>query len=168
MELFYPIIALLIIEIIAGALLANKKKESNNDANVEKCTHYPYEKKHLLTNTEYKFYKELKEKCNEKNILICPKVRMEDFLKVTEKKAYMKYRGYIKSRHIDFILCNSDLQIIAGLELDDNSHNTKKAQQTDKFKNNVFQKIGIPLHRVKTSKNGYEQEINSLIEKLSL
>lgn len=73
----------------------------------------PYEKKMLLTKTEYGFWKCLKQKCDEKGFIICPKVRMEDFLSVTvkDKRQLMKYRGYIKSRHIDFMICDSALHI---------------------------------------------------------
>lgn len=90
----------------------------------------------LLTKTEYGFWKCLKQKCDEKGFIICPKVRMEDFLSVTvkDKKQLMKYRGYIKSRHIDFMICDSALHILAGLELDDRSHNSANAQKTDLFK----------------------------------
>ncbi|MDE7211838.1 MAG: DUF2726 domain-containing protein, partial [Lachnospiraceae bacterium] len=34
----------------------------------------------------------------------------------------MKYRGYIKSRHVDFLICDSALHILAALELNDPSH----------------------------------------------
>ena len=90
----------------------------------------------------------LKEKCVEADLLICPKVRMEDFLTVTDAQNRAKYRGRIKSRHIDFIICNADLVMLAGLELDDSSHYSAKAQEIDQFKDNVFQAIDVPLYRI--------------------
>lgn len=125
--------------------------------------YYPYSKKFLLTKTEYYFYRILKEKCDKNNLLICPKVRMEDFINVDDKQNINKYRGYIKSRHIDFIICNKDLYILAGLELDDPSHNNFYAQKTDIFKNNVFAKIGIPLYRIPAEPKMYEQRIDGMI-----
>ena len=124
----------------------------------------PYEKKMLLTKTEYGFWKCLKQKCDEKGFIICPKVRMEDFLSVTVKdeKQLMKYRGYIKSRHIDFMICDSTLHILAGLELDDRSHNSANAQKTDLFKNQVFTVIGLPLSRVIIGGESYETQLNRI------
>ena len=128
----------------------------------------PYEKKMLLTKTEYGFWKCLKQKCDEKGFIICPKVRMEDFLSVTvkDKKQLMKYRGYIKSRHIDFMICDSALHILAGLELDDRSHNSASAQKTDLFKNQVFTVIGLPLFRVIIGGESYETQLNRIFATL--
>ena len=124
-------------------------------------TIYPYRKTDLLTKTEYGFYKVLKEECDKRNFLICPKVRMEDFLDVTCKDEQLKYRGYIKSRHIDFIICNQDLKILCGIELDDPSHYTQKAQKTDTFKNDVFKEIGLPLYRIKTGHGSYKEQVEA-------
>lgn len=127
---------------------------------------YPYEKKMLLTGTEYRFYKILKKRCDSCGLLICPKVRMEDFLYVTDRRNVNKYRGYIKSRHIDFILCDRELHMLAGLELDDSSHDTPAAAGTDAFKNNVFKKIGIPLYRIPAEPGQYQARIDEMIRDL--
>lgn len=127
---------------------------------------YPYEKKLLLTATEYRFYKVLKERCDRYRLLICPKVRMEDFLYVTDRRNIYKYRGYIKSRHIDFILCDQDLHMLAGLELDDPSHAAREAERADAFKNNVFKKIGIPLYRIPTEPGQYRRRIDEMLRDL--
>lgn len=122
---------------------------------------YPYRKTNLLTKTEYGFYKTLKEECDKRNFLICPKVRMEDFLEVTCKDEQLKYRGHIKSRHIDFIICDQDLRILCGIELDDPSHYTQKAQKADTFKNDVFKEIGLPLYRIKTGHGSYKEQLEA-------
>ena len=147
-----PILSSLIILLLVIILLVNRRK-------------YPYVSRPLLTKTEYAFYKVLRKYTDKYDLLICPKVRMEDFIKVTAKKNYARYRGYIKSRHIDFILCDNDLNMLCGIELDDSSHNTEQAQKIDKFKNNTFKAIGIPLYRVKTSSN-YSEEISEIIKSL--
>lgn len=126
---------------------------------------YPYKKKFLLTKAEHTFHKILQEECDRKHLRICPKVRMEDFLEVTDKKNYMKYRGYVKSRHIDFLICDQDMHILCGIELDDSSHNTDAAQKTDNFKNNVFKAIDIPLFRIKVSSvSSYRTEILNIMD----
>lgn len=167
----YLIIAIVIVAALCVIYLMQKKNKANpvgeepiKDA--EPCKEYPYKRKYLLTKTEYMFYNILKKKCDAKDILICPKVRMEDFLQVIDTENKMKYRGYIKSRHIDFILCDNKLNMIAGLELDDKSHQQEKAKETDQFKDAVFQKIDTPLYRV-TVGTDYNEELNNILSQLA-
>ena len=127
---------------------------------------YPYKKRNLLTKTEYKFYKVLKKECDRRDYLICPKVRMEDFLEVTCKENRLKYRGYIKSRHIDFIICDSELRMLCGIELDDYTHDTREAKKADVFKNNVFKKIAVPLFRIYVGQESYEEQLQEVFYRL--
>ena len=162
------IIAAIIIGlcIIIAYFLSNKNKANDKDIKQEPIKIYPYEKKMLLTKAEYTLYNVLKKKCDENKLIICPKVRMEDFINVTSQKEKQKYRGYIKSRHIDFILCDDKLHLLGGLELDDNSHQRADVAQTDKFKEEVFKAIGLPLFRVKMSNGMYEKYIDEIIESI--
>lgn len=159
------IVALCIIYFIQKKNKANPE-ESDTTKDIQVCKAYPYKKKYLLTKTEYTFYNILKRKCDSKNMLICPKVRMEDFLQVTDTENKMKYRGYIKSRHIDFILCDNKLNMIAGLELDDRSHQQEKAKEADQFKDAVFQKINTPLYRVAVGAD-YNEELDNILNQLA-
>lgn len=144
-----------------------EQTEKYETVNGERINYYPYKKKMLLTKTEYAFYNILKMKCDKNNILICPKIRMEDFLEVTDKQNKLKYRGYIKSRHIDFMLCDSKLHLLAGIELDDKSHNEKEAAAIDHFKDKVFQTINIPLFRVKVMQaEQYGIQIDNILNKI--
>lgn len=145
--------------LIVAVLFSAKPKKRNP-------SHYV--KKNLLTKTEYAFWKKLQEALTPHGYLICPKVRMEDFLGITNAKGkeYSRFRGYIKSRHVDFIICDGDLHILAGLELDDSSHDKKEAKETDEFKDGVFETIGIPLYRVKVSEKQYDKRIAEILKDL--
>jgi len=155
-KLFFAGAAALVILCISWPVIRGRRFAKN----------YPYEKKMLLTAVEYRFYRILKEQCDRYHLLICPKVRMEDFLSVTDRRNVYKYRGYIKSRHIDFILCDSDLHMLAGLELDDPSHNSPAAGKADIFKDCVFRKIGVPLYRIPTEPKLYKARIKEMIHDL--
>lgn len=130
-------------------------------------SYYPYISRYLLTKTEYQFYKKLRNYTDCRQILVCPKVRLEDFIETVDRQNRLKYRGYIKSRHVDFLLCDNDLHILCGLELDDSSHNRQKAQKTDNFKDNLFKAINIPLYRIKVE-NDYDREIIAIMKALGL
>lgn len=111
---------------------------------------YPYKKKNLFTRSEYAFFTKLNTAAKSKNIIIFTKVRLEDFIETTSTDERLKYRGYIRSRHVDFILCDENtLQILGAVELDDPSHYSAKAQEIDNFKDELFEAVGIKLLRVK-------------------
>lgn len=142
----------------------NKKKDVQEES-APSAAEMPYKRKHLLTSTEYAFFKVLKPICDAADYMICPKVRLEDLAEVTDKANLYKWRGYIKSRHVDFILTDNKLNVLAAIELDDSSHNSKKVQNTDTFKNNFFKKIGIPLFRIRTGQD-YNEAITNIITAL--
>lgn len=174
MNTTYILIVLVVLLVLNIILSFSKRKRQVNeeinkpDFDFKPCEIYPYEKKMLLTKTEYKFYMTLKKKCDNKNLLICPKVRMEDFLNVTDRQNFYKYRGYVKSRHIDFLICNSKLYLLAGLELDDYSHQQEKARKIDDFKDNVFRTINLPLYRIKVDDEDYERQIDCMLKDLQV
>lgn len=128
---------------------------------------YPYEKQeYLLTATELKFYRVLKPICDERNLAVFAKVRLEDLVTVPQ---YVfnnwKWRGYIRSRHIDFVLCDaSNLKIRCAVELDDWHHGFFKNQQIDERKNKIMRDAGLPLVRVKTNQTYDPIELDRVIE----
>ncbi len=67
-------------------------------------------------------------------------------------------------KHFDFILCDPDrVKVIAVVELDDKSHNTKSAILRDTFKDEVCASVGLTIHRIPVS-NAYNiQEIRETI-----
>ena len=146
----------------SGEFNIEQQKRMNELIEMQKL---PYSKTNLLTPTEYRFWTELKAVCDAKKLLICPKVRMEDFIQVNVSSyaEKQKYRSKIKSRHIDFMLCDNKLQILAGIELDDKSHNKEEAQKNDEFKNQVFFNLGLPLYRVKVKSENYADEIEQIM-----
>ena len=124
-------------------------KQSNYTFNYN-SSYMPYAKGHLLTKTEHAFFVTLVREALKRRLLVCPKVRLEDIIFVTDKKNRDKFRGYIKSRHVDFVLINAHCETVAAIELDDPSHEHNEAKKTDRFKNELFQKVKIPLIRIKT------------------
>lgn len=174
--IIFSIIILLLI-IFTSFYQKQKKKKQKKKLNQKKLkkqnnsyfdySYMPYEKNTLLTKTEYKFYLVLKKKCDEQNLLICPKVRLEDFILVPleDFQQRQKYRGYIKSRHVDFLITDSNLHILSGIELDDPTHDTEQAKIIDEFKDNLFATIGIPLFRIKTNTR-YTTHIDSILQNI--
>ena len=130
------------------------KEEISTTINLDEM---PYKDKYMLTKNEYIFYKELQKIATEMNWIICPKVGLKDLFEVTTKENYISHFRRISQKHIDFIICKDDLKPLYAIELDDNSHNTEKAKQSDRFKNELFKKSRIKLIRIKACKE-YSKE----------
>jgi len=164
MSLIFTIIIIIILVIAASAIAMNKGKGQKS---VDKKYAYT-KKKTLFTKTEQKFHDELKQIVG-KNYEVHGKVRLEDIITVkkgTEKKEANALRGRIRPRHIDFTLCKAkNSSIIAVIELDDKTHNTKKAKKADDFKNKALKDAGVHLIRFKVA-DSYKEEIIKELKKL--
>ena len=155
------------VAIIASAFFS-KTTYNHRKGAFQAPTYYPYKKRHLLTKQEYPFYMQLKQACDSNNLIICPKVRLEDICYVTEQHNVQKFRGYINSKHVDFLICDSKMNMLAAIELDDASHNGFEAKKIDSFKDNLFDTIGIPLYRIKTKKDkDYSKELNIFLKRIA-
>jgi hypothetical protein len=89
--------------------------------------------------------------------VICPKVGLNDIFFVGKSvgKDYMKHRGKIAQKHVDFLLCDSGtMKPLCGIELDDISHTNKKSYERDLFVEKVYRDANFELIRI-SSKSGY-------------
>ena len=101
-------------------------------------------KEYLLTETELKFYKQLKKITDELNLTICPQVTLYEILRNKDYKDFNK----IQSKSIDFVITEPNLKIKLCIELDDTSHYRNKRIQRDIFINKLFNDLDIKLLRV--------------------
>ena len=53
------------------------------------------------------------------------------------------------------------MKMLCGIELDDATHYTAEAQRVDKFKNDVFKNIKIPLFRIYVTRGAYKEQIEA-------
>jgi len=136
--------------------IKNKEKSQINFSNFI-TTNY------VMTKTELIFYRKLKKLTDTYEMTIFPQVDLERFIKVKDNNSTDRNR--IKSRSVDFTLVrNEDCKILLCIELDDNSHNTKKAKESDKFKDQIFKQVGIPLYRIHVSNYYKLNEIENILK----
>jgi Protein of unknown function (DUF2726) len=123
---------------------------------------YPYKRKKLLSNAELSFYHCLLQAIPEEDIVMC-KCRMEDIMFVPRgTENHMKYRGYIKSRHVDFVICDKKTMYTKlVIELDDRSH--KKTSESDKRKNEILKSVNIPIVRIPAQKTYNIEDVKKKI-----
>jgi very-short-patch-repair endonuclease len=143
--LIYIIIAIVVFLLILLKVLIKKPK-------------FPYILKGpLMTKTEFSFYSQLTQILPD-NYLIFSKVRMWDVFDVkTEIKEKFTHQNKISSKHIDFVICDSNTNVVFCIELDDSSHLETNRKESDLFKNQLFEKNNLPLIRFKAQYN-YKQD----------
>jgi hypothetical protein len=118
----------------------------------------------LFTYQERKFYERLVEEVgNEYQVFA--KVRMADVVWLANEPLNRKYyNNQIQCKHFDFVLCDKAfLKPALILELDDSSHDKFNRQESDEFKQQVCEMVGLPLVRVKVQQSYSSDEIDQLI-----
>lgn len=95
------------------------------------------------------------------------KVRLEDILGVRaglQRGGRQAARNRINRKHVDFLLVRStELAPLAGIELDDSSHEEEDRQQRDAFVDSAFASAGLPLVHFPAQKTYNVAEIRAKI-----
>ena len=132
---------------------------------------YPYERRELLTKREAAFYEILAPICYRNGWMLLMKLRLADIVKVKSgEKQYMSYFNKIKAKHTDFVLVDPEtLEILAGVELDDPSHERPDRIERDEFVDKVYETAGIPLFHVwmPIEEDELEEELLAVVPILS-
>lgn len=105
----------------------------------------PYEPIPLLTWNEKQNYMALRDAAEEKKLWICPKIRLADLIKPHDGEKYMSNFGKIKAKHVDFVICDREMNVKLIIELDDNSHYQKKRIERDKFVDKILTATGYKI-----------------------
>lgn len=152
-------ILMAIVAVIITKILDKKKTPEGETSGADTSDYKDaYQAKYLLTRNEWHEYKKLKEYAAAKNLQVCPKVRVLDLIEPRKgRKDYTTLINKVKSKHVDFVICDQDLRIKAILELDDNSHDTTSRKERDEFLNSILQNVGYTvLHTRAVTKSTLE------------
>ncbi len=131
---------------------------------------YPFNKvDSIVTNVEKVFLQVLLSIVPSDDFYILTKVRLADIVQVRKgTKDYVKHFNKIKSKHIDFVICDRvDFEPLLAIELDDPSHLKEDAKQRDYVKDKILEASEIPILRIKTQKKYDEKSIlNEILDKI--
>jgi hypothetical protein len=141
---FVFIIIIFLILIKSGVIVIRKEHELYKKRDV------------LLSPAERSFYGVLC-KVIENNAVVFTKVRVCDVLfhadGLSPKERQIAFNK-ISAKHFDFVLCNpDDLSILAAIELDDSSHNSRNRIDRDIFLDNACKSANLILHRFKARRS---------------
>lgn len=131
----------------------------HNNKNDEKEKNYFEGKlnKTILTKNELNFYNQLKLVTDKYNLIIFCKMRVADLISTNNISEFNK----IKSKHIDFTICNKETNPLLFIELDDSTHNNYRNKQNDIKKDNIFYSIGYTIIRLKVKEHYEFDEIEN-------
>ena len=142
-------IILVVLVVLIGVLVLAQNNKPSIDS-------LPYQKKaYLFSPAERSFYGVLRQAAGD-TAVVFGKVRVSDVVMPREGLARSDWQSAfnrISSKHFDFVLCNpDDLSVIAAIELDDASHNSRKRIERDNFLEGACNATGLKLHRFKAKK----------------
>ena len=127
----------------------------------------PYKQKPILTQNEYNFYIYLKRFADYNNLHILSKIRLADIIEplpnLTKSEWYSAF-SKIQAKHVDFALATkSNLKILCLIELDDNSHNNRERINRDKFVDEIYDTVKIPIIHTKIFDKNTETQICNIL-----
>jgi hypothetical protein len=128
---------------------------------------YPYiTREHFLSPAEHSFFMVLKSVVSD-SALILIKVGLGDLFcpKSSDPSKIRIYTNKIDRKHVDFLLCDpKTVYPIAGIELDDKSHQRSDRKARDEFVENVFGAAKLPLIRVPVKHSYSTTELQALLD----
>lgn len=129
---------------------------------------FPYKlTKTVFSDKEAIFYHALLPITTKLNLTVFTKMRVADLLWLPKNHPeYIRWFNYIRSKHIDFVLCNKDLEPVLLIEIDDNTHNSDKRKKRDEFIDKVFEKLNLPIIHTRRWQN--EELENQIKESLNI
>jgi hypothetical protein len=149
---FYVILAGIVVLAILIALARGGK------------TTLPYfSREALLSDGELAFYGALRQSIPQ-GVGVSMKVRLADILDCPPAAKQQGYFSKVSQKHLDFVLYDlATTRILAGVELDDRSHEQPRRQARDMFVNQAMATADVPLIRIAAAKAYDLRQIRSLV-----
>ncbi|MDI1250326.1 MAG: DUF2726 domain-containing protein [Lacunisphaera sp.] len=157
------IFGLVAVVLVVLAILKAKLAGSGAKAGVY------YLKKSLFTPAERSFLGVL-EPVLPPGVRVFGKVRLEDIFGVVKglnASERQSARNRINRKHVDFLLVRAtDLAPIAGIELDDSSHEEEERQERDAFVDSAFASASLPLLHVAVQQSYKPADVKAKVASL--
>jgi hypothetical protein len=128
---------------------------------------FPFRPKEtLLSESELDFFHVL-ECVIPDNTMIAPKVRLGDVIGCSESDWQAGHGPRISAKHLDFVLIErGSSHILAGIELDDRSHDRPDRRDRDIFIEKAMAAAQVPLLRVKVARSYSQTELKKALDEI--
>ena len=155
--MIYGVLIFVIILLIIEKIITKENKEKTNNLNISNNFQ---KKEYLLTQTELKFYRLLKQITDKLELNLFCQVAMYELINTKEYKDFNR----IKSKSIDFVITEKNCKIKLCIELDDATHTQKQRIERDNFVNEIFKNTNTKLLRIKTQNFYNIEELETKIK----
>lgn len=122
-------------------------------------------KKFLMSNAERKFFESLVVAVG-RDYVVFPQVNLDKFL--SHKVVGQSFRGAlstIQRKSVDFLVCSHTYYVpLVAIELDDSTHSQPDRAERDKLVNEICRQAGMPLLRVRWSKDYSPSHLRALVD----
>lgn len=150
------IVYFLFIFLLVFYKLSQYFEDSKSNGKINLDVPLPYTKiEYFFTKNEYEFFRILYEISHKYNALLFSKVRLADIIYMKNiTKNNIKYWNKIKSKHVDFVICDSNnYEILFLIELDDSTHDKQNRIERDNFVDKTLETVKLPIFHIKVSDN---------------
>lgn len=105
-----------------------------------------YQPRYLMTLNEKSQYRKIQRWAEQKELIVFTKVRLLDLIEPRRNKSNYNVRLWkIQAKHVDFVICDKDINIKAIIEINDSSHNQPDRIERDNFVQTVLEHCGYRL-----------------------
>ncbi len=138
------IVLVIVVWVTIGSLLRGKRRPYFQ----LRQRAFPYRKRvSVLGRSEAAFFMEMQRQLPQ-GFYLFPKVRIIDFLDVTDGRRYSIWKRHIWAKHVDFLICDLNFNPVVAIEINGKSHLAPDRIARDRFVNNAFQAAQMRLETV--------------------
>lgn len=125
---------------------------------------HSYQRKYLFSRREKDAYWQLKGFTDAMSYQLFTKVRLFDLIEpIPGTRNYKGAQWKIQAKHLDFVICDKNLNVMVIVELDDDSHNRPDRQQRDYFVDTILSNNGYKVFRTRIVDADCLQALNHYI-----
>jgi len=117
-------------------------------------------RKALLTKNELSFYEVLRSAMYD--YVVFAKVRLADLIDADERHRKGQ-TNEIRTKHIDFVICDDDSKPLIAIEVDDKSDDRSDRAARDPDVDRLFQAVGLQLIRVPAQSTYDFEQVRKLV-----
>lgn len=123
-----------------------KKDEQTIETSVQQQTTYSnlYKREYLMTLNEKQQYWRIRKWADSKNLIVFTKVRLADLVSPRDNRNQTLF-WKIQAKHIDFVVCDQNINVKCIIELQDRSHYKPERIERDKFVREVLISCGYKV-----------------------
>jgi len=152
METLITILIIVAVLVVIAVVLRKKAEQPAPESAPEKPSGFLL-KNYVMNKSESTLYGMLMRALSD-NYVVLSKIRIEDFVDVNKNELSREeafgLRNRIKSRHVDFLICDRNSKPLMAVELDGGSHNNYHRAQRDEFVDGVYREAGLPVRHIRS------------------